>query len=1053
MDSPSAAQPALPWLGRSLERFEDAALLTGRGRYFDDVATPAATLHAAILRSPHGHATIAAIDTAKAAALPGVAAVLTGRDIQALTSSLVVGVKAPMECWPIATDRVRYMGEPVAIAVATDRYIAEDALDLIEVRYDRLPAVTDLRAALQPDAPVLHPGLGGNLASDRRFRYGDPEAAFASAPHRVSVEAVYPRNACTPIETYGVLAEYDPAADSYDVLANFQGPFSLHAVIARALRVPGNRLRLRTPPDSGGSFGVKQGVFPYIVLIAAAARVTDRPVKWVEDRLEHLAASTCATNRVTTLHAAVAGDGRVLALDWDQIEDCGAHLRAPEPATLYRMHGNMTGAYDIRHLAIRNRVVLTNKMPTGLNRGFGGPQVYFALERLMQRIAVTLLLDPLDVIRRNLVPAAAFPYRTASGALLDSGDYEAALASALEGGGHAELLRRRNAARAEGRLYGIGYAAVVEPSVSNMGYITTVLTPAERARAGPKNGAQATATISLDPVGAVSVHVASVPQGQGHRTVLAQVVADVFGLQPADIRVVTEMDTARDGWSIASGNYASRFASAVAGVAHLAAVRLRDKLARIAAGVLNVPPGEVVFADGRIRARANPDNALPFGRIAATSHWAPATLPADVDQAIRETVFWTPPELTAPTEADEVNSSLCHGFIFDICAVEVDRVTGELRFDRYVTMHDCGRILHPGMVAGQVTGGFAHALGAATLEEHAYAADGSFLAGTLADYLIPTATEVPEPVILHHETVSPFTPLGAKGVGEGNCMSTPVCIANAVADALGLTDIALPLLPARLAEHLHPPEREPPRPEPPQTAGLRRFGAGTASATSPGVSRIGFIGFPGTTGGAGPESGPAAAPGTEAGHLAHATAAGRAAPKTGERTLFGEGASTVHASRQHIWAMLMDPATLAAVVPGAHAIDKVSDTTFCAEVTLGIGPVKGRYRVALDLSDLQPPEAVTLTGSAEGALGFGHGTGRVTLHEEADGRTTIAYRYEAAIGGKVASIGGRLLDGAARVIIRQFFAALAAQAAGMERRPSWVRTWLRRLRATLTRPC
>jgi 2-furoyl-CoA dehydrogenase large subunit len=355
------------------------------------------------------------------------------------------------------------MGEPVAIAVATDRYIAEDALDLIEVRYDRLPAVTDLRAALQPDAPVLHPGLGGNLASDRRFRYGDPEAAFASAPHRVSVEAVYPRNACTPIETYGVLAEYDPAADSYDVLANFQGPFSLHAVIARALRVPGNRLRLRTPPDSGGSFGVKQGVFPYIVLIAAAARVTDRPVKWVEDRLEHLAASTCATNRVTTLHAAVAGDGRVLALDWDQIEDCGAHLRAPEPATLYRMHGNMTGAYDIRHLAIRNRVVLTNKMPTGLNRGFGGPQVYFALERLMQRIAVTLLLDPLVVIRRNLVPAAAFPYRTASGALLDSGDYEAALASALEGGGHAELLRRRNAARAEGRLYGIGYAAVVEP--------------------------------------------------------------------------------------------------------------------------------------------------------------------------------------------------------------------------------------------------------------------------------------------------------------------------------------------------------------------------------------------------------------------------------------------------------------------------------------------------------------------------------------------------------------------------------------------------------------
>jgi 2-furoyl-CoA dehydrogenase large subunit len=417
MDQNVAITPDRPWLGRSLPRFEDAALLTGAGRYFDDVATPIGTLHAAILRSPHGHATIRGIDIAKAAALPGVAAILTGADIQTLTCSLVVGVKAPIECWPIATDRVRYMGEPVAIAVATDRYIAEDALDLIAVKYDLLPVAMTPEAALAADAPLLHPNLGVNLASERRFRYGDPEAAFAAAAHTIGIEVAYPRSACTPIETYGILATYDPHENGYDVLANFQGPFSIHAVISRALKVPGNRLRLRTPPDSGGSFGVKQGVFPYIVLIAAAARVAGRPVKWVEDRLEHFAASVCATNRSTTLRAAVAVDGKVLALDWDQIEDCGAHLRAPEPATLYRMHGNMTGAYDIRHLVIRNRVVLTNKMPTGLNRGFGGPQIYFPLERLMQRIARTLGLDPLDVIRRNLVPADAFPYRTASGAL------------------------------------------------------------------------------------------------------------------------------------------------------------------------------------------------------------------------------------------------------------------------------------------------------------------------------------------------------------------------------------------------------------------------------------------------------------------------------------------------------------------------------------------------------------------------------------------------------------------------------------------------------------
>ena len=963
--------PPAPWLGRSIPRTEDAALLTGRGRYFDDSPVPTNTLHAAILRSPHGHATITAIDTGKAAALKGVTAVLTGADIQALTTSLVVGVKAPIQCWPIATDRVRYVGEPVAIVVARDRYIAEDALDLIEVTYAALPAVIDPKAALDPNAPILHAGLNGNLASDRTFRYGDPETAFATAAHRISIETTYPRNACTPIETYGVLAEYDPGTDAYDVLANFQGPFSIHAVIARALKVPGNRLRLKTPPESGGSFGVKQGVFPYIVLIAAAAKIANRPVKWVEDRLEHLAASTCATNRATTLKAAVTNEGKILALDWDQIEDCGAHLRAPEPATLYRMHGNMTGAYDIRHMAIRNRVVLTNKMPTGLNRGFGGPQIYFPLERLIQRIALHLNRDPLDIIRLNLIQT--FPYRTVSGALLDSGDYATSLSKALDQGGHAELLDRRDQARAQGRLYGIGYAAVVEPSVSNMGYITAVLTPEERAKAGPKNGAQATATVSLDPVGAVSVHVSSVPQGQGHRTVLSQVVADVFGLNPKDIRVNTDLDTAKDAWSIASGNYASRFAPAVAGTTHLAATRLKAKLARIAAAQLNIPAEDTVFANGRIHARTNPDDAVSFSRVAAASHWAPGTLPAGMDQAIRETVFWTPPELTAPNEADEVNSSLCHGFIFDICAVEVDRVTGELRFDRYVTMHDCGRVLHPGMVAGQVTGGFAHAFGAATLEEHSYGADGSFLAGTFADYLIPTAMEVPTPIILHHETLSPFTPLGSKGVGEGNCMSTPVCIANAVADALGLADITLPILPSRLTEHLHPPEREP---------------AQTRQKT----------------------------------------------PKQGERTLFGEGSATVNAPREKIWEMLLDPATLAAIIPGAHSIEKTSDTAFRAQVTLGIGPVKGTYRAAIDLSGLQPPEAVTLTGSATGALGFGAGTGRVTLHADSSERTTLTYRYEAAIGGKVASIGGRLLDGAARVIIRQFFTALAARAAGKRSR-------------------
>lgn len=796
------------WLGQSVERIEDLTLLAGRGRYVDDVGIPPGTLHAAILRSPHAHAEIRAIRTEAARRTPGVTAIITAEEVTKLSASLVVGVKAPVECWPVAVGRVRYVGEPVAVVVAIDRYLAEDALELIEVDYEPLPAIVDPLAALDKAQPPLHHGLGSNIASDRSFCYGDPERAFKQAAHKVSVSIRYPRNSCTPIETYGVVAEYEPGEDAYDVLANFQGPFSLHPVMARALKVPGNRLRLRTPPDSGGSFGIKQGVFPYVVLIGVAARVAGRPVKWIEDRLEHLAASVSATNRVTTLDAAVDAGGRVCALAWDQIDDVGAHIRAPEPATLYRMHGNLTGAYDIRHVAVRNRVVMTNKTPTGLNRGFGGPQMYYALERLMQRIAIELELDPVEVIRRNLVPAKAFPYRTASGALLDSGDYSHALDVALADGGFAELKKRRDTARAQGRIYGIGCTAVVEPSVSNMGYITTVLTAEERRRAGAKNGAQATATVALDPLGAVTVHAASAPQGQGHRTVLAQIVADAFGLAPNDIRVVTEIDTVRDAWSIASGNYSSRFAAAVGGAAHLAATQLKEKLTRTAAAQLNVQPAEIEFAGGRVRARGNPDNSVPFARLAAASHWSPSVV-ADGSQALRETVFWAPPELTPPTEADEINSSLCHGFIFDFCGVEIDRITGAVRIDKYVTMHDCGRVLHPGMVAGQITGGFAQGVGAALYEEFAYSPDGAFLAGTFADYLLPTTTEVPAPVILHIETPSPFTPLGAKGVGEGNCMSTPVCLANAVADALGLASIDLPMTPAKLAVHIHPAEHAP----------------------------------------------------------------------------------------------------------------------------------------------------------------------------------------------------------------------------------------------------
>lgn len=948
-------------------RIEDGPLVTGRGQFMDDLPVSARTAHMAVFRSSIAHGRILRLDVEEARRLPGVLAVITSEEVMQHTAPLAVGIRVPVECWPVAVDRVRYVGEPVAVVVADTRYVAEDAIDLIDVEYETLEPVISIERALEADSSVLHESLGSNLCNDRSFSYGDPDGAFAEADHTIRVDALYPRNSCTPIETYGIVADYDPHTKTYQALTNFQGPFSIHTVVARALKVPGTQLRLKTPPDSGGSFGVKQAQFPYVVLACVAARVAGAPVKWIEDRVEHLTASVSATSRLTTLKAAVTAQGRVLALDWSQVEDVGAFIRAPEPATLYRMMGNMCGAYDIKNLKIRNRIVMTNRTPTGLNRGFGGPQVYFALERLMQRVAVELNLDPVDVIRSNLIRADQFPYQTPSGGLYDSGDYELSVNEALRDGGFDELVKRRDAARADGKLYGIGVTACVEPSVSNMGYITAVLTPEEREKAGPKNGAISTATVSVDPSGSVAVHVASVPQGQGHRTVLASVVGSELGLDASRVTVVTELDTSRDGWSIASGNYSSRFAAAVCGAASIAATRLKDRLVEVAASQLDVPIDRVKIIGGKFCVDDNEESGISFNRVASTGHWAPGTLTGDSPPPLRETVFWTPPELSAPDAEDHVNSSLCHGFIFDFCGVEVDADTGQLKIDRYVTMHDCGRVLHQGMVDGQITGGFAHAIGASIYEELAYAQDGSFVAGTFADYPVPTSMEVPEPIILHTCTPSPFTPLGAKGVGEGNTMSTPVCLANAVADALDASDVQLPLSPTNILGLMN--IQEPPAP----------------------TTKISKTGF---------ESKP----------------------------ISGAGSITVRATPLKVWLMLLDPETLKRIVPGCHSVERVTGTDFVADVSFGVGPVKGDYQVKIGLFDLDEPHGASLTGEAVGALGNGSGEGRVRLTAVDETHTEIAWEYGAQAGGRVASVGSRLLNGATRIVMNGFFEALGKQA-------------------------
>ncbi|MGA8156644.1 MAG: molybdopterin cofactor-binding domain-containing protein [Rhodoplanes sp.] len=976
------------WLGRPVERIEDATLLAGRGYFADDMPIRAGTLHAAILRSPHAHAEIVAIDTSKAMARPGVVTVLTGAEIKQDSDPFIIVLRQPMDQWSLATDRVRFVGEAVAIVLAEDRYIAEDAVDDIQVEYRKLPAVIDPLAATAESAPLVHPAVGSNVPSERHFTYGDPEARFAEADRVVEITIDYPRNSQTPLEGYVVVADYQPGEGVYDVMCNFQGPFTVHPVMSKALRCGGAQLRIRTPAYSGGGFGVKQAIFPYVVLMCIASRRTGRPVKWVEDRFEHLTAAIAAPNRIIRAAAAVKSDGLVTAVRFEQIDDYGAYLRPPMPGPLYRQHGIMSGAYAAKDMQIINKLVMTNKTPSGMVRGFGGPQIYFGLERLMQRIAVELGLDPLDVIRKNLVPAGSFPYRAPAGALIDSGDYQTAIATAEREGGLAELRRRRDEARAAGRLYGIGFAAIVEPAQSNMGYLSTIVPVEERRKAGPKGGNVAYATVNVDCLGAVSVTADSLPQGQGHATVLSQIVAEQLGLDPHDVRCNMERDTQRDPWSIATGNYSSRFSSSTAVVAQMAAKKVRAKIAQIASQTLNVPADEVAFGDGKVFARNNPDNNIRFSRIAGTAHWSPSELPTGMAPGISETASYSAPEIEPPNDADQINTSLTYGFVFDFCGVEIDRDTGAVRIDKYVTMHDAGRILNPLIADGQIYGSFGWGVGCALLEEFAYGADGSFLSGTFADYLCPTACEVPRPVILHMESPSPLTPLGAKGIGEGNCMSTPVCIANAVADALGVKDVKLPLTPARVKALMGESEK-PPR-----------------------VAR------------------PPVAPVT-------------AGP--GAKALSGSGTQTVPASPEVIWRALLDPTVLARVIPGCHALDQTGPNEYRADVSLGVGIVKGRFTARVALTDLDPPRAATLSGGLDGSLGstIGHGRMRLTPQGAA---TQIDYDYVVEISGKAAAVGGRMLDGATKVLISQFFQRLFAEIAPEAApRPGKLRAWWQRL--------
>jgi len=804
---------ATPSRQPELARVEDAALLTGRGRFLDDLSPWPGTLVAAVVRSPHAHARISGVDLGRARRAPGVAAVIGPEEVRAAVRPFPLSVAAPMPYYPSGLDKVRFVGEPVAVVVAADRYLAEDAAELVAVDYEVLPAVTGTREAIDPAAPRLHDDADGNVATDRTFGFGDFDAAAARADRVVTRDYSFPRYSSTPMECYSVIADWQDTADGPEVTAwaNFHGPFSMVPVIAGALGLPVSRLRLIVPPDIGGSFGIKAGIYPYVVLMALASRHAGRPVRWTEDRLEHLVASSAGADREMTFAAAVDARARITALSVDLIDNVGAYLRPPEPSTLYRCFGNVTGAYQIPVVRIRARAVVTNKTPTGLNRGFGGQQLYFGLERLVDDIAAACGLDPADVRRRNLIEAGQFPYRTPTGGRYDSGDYHAALDLALEASGYAKRREQQRQHRETG-LTGIGIATVTDPSATNIGYVGLATPAGQRAQGRGKSGSTEHVRVSVDPQGVVTVLLGTVPQGQGHATVARDVVAARLGLPADRVRPRVEMDTASTPWTITSGSYSSRFAPLVTS----ALVEAADELARsikIAAGVLlDADPEGLELAGGQVRVTADHARSVAFRHAAGLIHWDPGSLPPGAGARSHAEAAFTPPEATAATADDQINSSLCYGFVAEVVTVRIDPATLAVTIEDLTTVHDPGTVLNKTLLEGQVHGALVQALGGALYEEMRYTSAGQPQFGTFMDYLCPTAAEADFPLTsLLRETPSPVTRLGAKGSGEGSSMSFPAALANAVADALrplGVTISSLPLPPTVLHDLITSQHRE-----------------------------------------------------------------------------------------------------------------------------------------------------------------------------------------------------------------------------------------------------
>ncbi len=753
------------YVGRPMKRREDRRLLLGRGTFVDDVR-PAGCLTVAFVRSPHGHARIARLDAGAARKAPGVVAVVTGEEVRHLGLTTVNRVIPDMKVPPhpiLAEGVVHAMGEPVAAVAAETAAAAWDAAELIEVDYAALPAVPGPEAALAPGAPALFAELGGNRSFRRVLKGGDPEAAFARAAHRVTLRVAQERISAVPIEPRTVVAAFDPATGELTVWLSCQAPFRIRTEIARLLELHESAVRV-IAPDVGGGFGVKTGPYREEVLLAWLAMRLGRPLRWTGTRREDMQTTNHARGSVCEGELALDAEGRILGLRARIVSPLGASLMFAAPGSPWNHARLLPGAYLVPSCDIAVEGALTTTAPVSAYRGAGRPEACFAIERLMDTAARALALDPAELRRRNLVPPDRFPFRTVTGQVYDSGDYPEALARALAAADYPGLRRAQAARRARGEIVGVGLVSYIEP-----------------AALGWESG-----SVKVERSGRVTAITGSSAHGQGHETTFAQIVADELGITPDEVTVAHgDTRSGPEGF----GTFGSRSTALGGGALVEAAVVVRDKGRRIAAKLLEAGVEDVVVgARGGFHVIGAPQKTVTWREVATVAYAGGAALPAGDTPGLESASYFQP--------EGEVWS-----FGAVVAAVAIERETGRLAVESLVWVDDAGTIVNPLLAEGQLHGSLAQGLGQALMEQIVYDERGQLLTGTLMDYAVPRAEDVPPVTLVKMHTPSPRNPLGAKGLGEAGCIAIPPALVNAVVDALapfGVTHVDMPLTPEKL---------------------------------------------------------------------------------------------------------------------------------------------------------------------------------------------------------------------------------------------------------------